>query len=113
VPEVKYAFIVFRDMQAVEYILKMHQMSWLKRAFCMSDFASKYFPLSHRKVKKLYFFKNWLNPERASLPESVMWENLDYTKKSRSCRKTLVWVIVFVLIVISFIGITLFHFEEV
>lgn len=56
-PEVRYAFIVFRDMQAVDYIIKAHDIGWLKRKFLMSSIGEKYFPWSHQQVKKLHFFK--------------------------------------------------------
>jgi hypothetical protein len=98
-------------MQAVDMVLQAHEISWIKRKFCMTRFAAKHFPWTHSRVRSLHFFKSWLNPQRASLPENIKWENLGYSRTNRLLRKTIVWCFAILLIIISLVGISLFKMK--
>ena len=56
-PEARYAFIVFRDMQAVDYLLKAYKTHWMIVWLARSWVGKKFFPKSYERFEKLYFFK--------------------------------------------------------
>ena len=57
-PEVKYAFITFRHMDAVDYVKKAYKVGWLKRKLtacfgcCCKDYS--------KALRKKHFFDKWL-----------------------------------------------------
>lgn len=99
-PAIRFAYIVFRSMDALDYIFHAYKKNWLKR-MCIVKFFSKLgcFKKEAAEYKRMYFFKQWPEIEVACEPDNIQWKNLSTSSFSRSVRVALMWVFaVFMLI---------------
>lgn len=56
-------------------------------------------------MKDKYFEDKWLNVKQSDLPDEINWPNLRFSKTTRICLKTIIWLIALVLVCLSMIGI--------
>jgi hypothetical protein len=107
-PEVKYAFIVFRDMDAMEIVKRAYEVGTFEKWVKMGCLGSCCCSSEHRRLKKLHFFKKWPKIEDACEPDNIKWMNLGASAKYRRSLSCIVWCIAIFLIACSLIGIVIF-----
>mmetsp|Transcript_11586 Transcript_11586/g.17526 ORF Transcript_11586/g.17526 Transcript_11586/m.17526 type:complete len:308 (+) Transcript_11586:1666-2589(+) len=106
-PEVRYAYVVFRNMDATEMALKAYTIGTCKRKCIMSCFGNCCCLKARKKLERKHFFSSWPRINRACMPDNIKWENLGYTAKERNTRSAIAWLIALVLILVSIIGIVI------
>ena len=93
-------------MEGLEAVEKQYSQGWCKRCCILSCgccCSAKY-----KELKKKHFFKQWPSLRIPAVePDNIQWNNLGVGPKSRFCRVSFVWLITFILILASLIGIVI------
>jgi hypothetical protein len=90
-------------MQAIEPLKRAYNVGKCKRC-CILSFGCCC-SQKHKELKRKYFFKQWPRITNACDPDNIKYENLGFSKKSRVCRISFVWLIAIIMLVLSLIGI--------
>jgi hypothetical protein len=101
----KFAYIVFRSMDAQQKVLDAYNINSCSRRCtmcCGCCCKEKYSALA-----KKHIFKKWPNIQVACEPDNIRWENLGYSARTRRCRMGFVWLIAFALVFASLLGIVI------
>ena len=106
-PEVKQAFIVFRNTAAVEYIKEAYKYGNME-FYLIDKLGHLFCQKKKQSLKKLYFFKKFLKVRNAIEPDNINWQNLGYKKPYRKCMIVVNWVIAILILVICMLLIVLF-----
>jgi hypothetical protein len=105
-PDVKYAFIVFRDMLGLEVVKRAYDVN------AWEYYTKMYFgcciPLENKRMRKKHFFMKWPKVEDACEPDNIKWQNLGFSARYRRSMSVIVWLIAIFLIICSLIGIIIF-----
>lgn len=72
-PDVKYAFIVFRDMEGMEVVKRAYDVSYFEYYIKMSCFGSCCCEPEHKRMKRKHFFKKWPKIDEACEPDNIKW----------------------------------------
>lgn len=107
-PDVKYAFIVFRDMHGMEMVKKAYDVNAFEYYTKMGCFGGLCCKAEQTRMRRKHFFKKWPKVDEACEPDNIKWQNLGYSAKYRRSMAILVWLIAIFLIVCSLIGIVIF-----
>lgn len=101
---IKYAYVVFRSMEAMEKVMKAFEISCWRRCFlrCCSSCKSK----EYKMMQETYFNGQWLTVDFSGLPEEIQWQHIKYSNCSRCLRKLITTLVAVALIVLGIIGIT-------
>jgi hypothetical protein len=102
----KFAYITFRSMDAVELVQNAYDVDCCKRrcTICCGPYCCKD---KYEAMAKKHIFKKWPDIQVACAPDNIKWENLGYSARSRRCRMAFVWLIAFALVFGSLIGIVI------
>ena len=102
----KFAYITFRNMDAVELVQNAYDVDCCKRrcTMCCGQCCCKD---KYAAMAKKHIFKKWPDIQVACAPDNIKWENLGYSARSRRCRMAFVWLIAFALVFGSLIGIVI------
>lgn len=87
------AFVTMKSMEGYERIQKAYKVSLLNRCCCCCK---------RKKFNSRYLDGKWLKFKEASESSIILWENLAVKKKERCARQTIIAVISFVLMLVSF-----------
>jgi len=104
-PEVKFAYITFRNMDTVDLILDSYDDDGCCNRCCVMSFGSCFCENEKAALSKKHFFKTWPEVIRADEPDNIKWENLGVTKFSRRIRVCFTWLVAAGLILLSLIAI--------
>ena len=100
---VRFAYIVFRSMDAMDHVFNAYKVGRCKRCCIMR--CGCCCKEKQAELKKKHFFKRWPNIEVACEPDNIKWFNLGTNARSRRARAALIWFIAILLIIASLIGI--------
>lgn len=93
------AYVVFKDMDDVDAIIKAYDQGACKRC-CIRTCGSKE---QKDLLNSKYIFKKWPVLDRAPLPEDIKWENLGYSSNNRRIRRCGVNFVAFILLLIALV----------
>ena len=101
--ECKYAYITFRNMDAMYYVLESYEKhdGCCKRNCIMYCCGCLCCPKDKEELKKKHLFKQWPAVEVADEPDNIKWENLGISAKSRRIRVCITGIIAIVLVLAS------------
>jgi len=108
---VRFSYIVFRSMDGLEHVLDAYKVGCCDRFFTMN--LGCCCPERRAKLKKKHFFKRWPDLDVACDPDNIKWFNLGTTANDRRLRSLLVWIVAFLLIFASLVGIILMKNETI
>ena len=110
-PDVRYAYIVFRSMDALNLAIGAYNLGSCgscKKCCILSCFGDCCCSQAKKRLRKKHIFGKWPGINVAGLPDNIKWENLGYTAKERRVRAAFSWLIALILIAISIVGIVVF-----
>lgn len=105
----KFAFITFRSMDALDYVLKAYSVSNFVKWFQMNQGSEK----QKTQIMSRHFFKRWPTVAVAPEPDNIKWPNLKYTKNQRRCRSSVIWLIALLLTFFSMLAIVYMKDETI
>ena len=97
---VKFAYITFRQMDALDHIRNAYRVGKCERK-CTMWFGDICCSAKKTELKKKHFFKEWPDVHVACEPDNIKWENLGYSEISTTIRKTIVWLVAICLVIAS------------
>mmetsp|Transcript_1780 Transcript_1780/g.3133 ORF Transcript_1780/g.3133 Transcript_1780/m.3133 type:complete len:347 (-) Transcript_1780:1353-2393(-) len=107
-PEVRYAYVVFRQTDAPEIALKAYDIGSFKFWLTMSCFGDCCCRRQKKSLMRKHLFKKWPQLEVAGEPDNIKWENLGYSGFERNLRSSISWLVALLLIAAALIGIVIF-----
>jgi len=105
--EVKYAFITFRNMEAVRLVKEAYQIGFWNRK-CTLCFGSCCCSKKYKAMRKKHFFNKLPNIEDACQPDNINWDNLGFTAFRRNICTGFNWLVAVILIIGSILGMVYF-----
>lgn len=102
----KYAYIVFRKMQAMNTCVETYNYPFLKRKLFEKKpkhkFLNELFNRLQSEDDKLNELNGCLiNVENGGLPDEINWLNIKYDFYERKCRQLGIWILAVILITIT------------
>lgn len=106
----KYAYVVFRDMNSKEASCREYDMSngyrWL--AYCCKCCCLQRYNL----IAKKYFNNKWIKVTNSDQPDEINYQNVGYSTLNRRIRKLIIWLIAIALIIAGMIGVVYFKLKS-
>ena len=102
-PNVRFAYIVFRSMDAIKHLENAYNKSASSKFF--TRICKCLCKKSWKDFKSKHFFKKWPEWSIACQPDEIMWSNASTSDKSRIKRKRCVLFLVLLMFVVNFITI--------
>lgn len=103
IQKIKHAYVVFRSMDAMSYVIKAYDYTLFQRLFF------KLFPCCFPKrqylIQSAMFHGNWLDVNYSGQPHEIQWQNVGVTGLGRAIRQFLVSLIAVVLILGGILGV--------
>lgn len=111
-PEVRYAYVVFKNMDGKDLVMNAYKtINWKEKlALKYEFFKNFYFKNDQERLKKLQkmlLFKKLPKIETACTPTNINWQNLGYTYKNRTTRTVFNWCVTIIMILLALMGIAI------
>lgn len=106
-PEVRYAYVTFRSMDAVDLVKSSYRRYGACQRFCIMRCHPACCKDARADLKKKYICKQYPKISNAVTPDSINWQNLGYGNTYRTIMACANWCLAIALIVLSLIFIIL------
>ena len=94
--DIREMYVTFVNQKYKNQLIELYSRSKCSRC-CLICCCQK------KKIEHLYFRGRWLHLNKISeQPSNIIWENISYSPKKRCCRKTILWIISIIILLLPF-----------